>query len=87
MADSDEAKFPLRFDRSQQIVFILQTCPRPAFNYFSVVPVGSNEIALFRYRESKEKTDAERRNTHSTEIGPVSTLSRGSSNSNGTAGA
>ena len=89
MTDSDEAKFPLRFDRSQWIVCILQTCPRPAFNYFAVVPVGSNEIALIRYRESKTKNRQRisNRDTHSTKVRPISTLSRGSSNSNGTPGA
>lgn len=52
--DSDKAQDPLEFDRLLWIRLILQTCPRPAFNYFSVVPVGSNENA-FQEKEEKKK--------------------------------
>ena len=43
---------------SNESDLILQTCPRPAFNYFSVVPVGSNENA---FKERKKKIETKKK--------------------------
>ena len=43
---------------SNESELILQTCPRPSFNYFSVVPVGSNENA---FQEKKKKIETKQR--------------------------